>query len=476
MGSVTSRYPLYTHIADGAAKANVRGCRVREIDFQTAAFTQDKTRRAPNDADVSATYVVDNLYAGYNGAAVLQGVCIRLGESEFVGVIGPNGSGKTTLLRSMSRVLAPIGGSVTLGGRDIRSIPAREFARRVAVVPQETLVAFDFTVLEIVLMGRSPRLGRFAVEGARDTQIALDALNRTATAHLAERHLNALSGGERQRVLVARALAQEPEALLLDEPTSHLDISFQFEIMDLVKSLNRERGISVVAVLHDLNLASQYCDRLILIGEGSVQADGSPDQVITAETIRRVYGAEVWVRKHPATSRPYVIAGVRPESRAPSERFDKPPRIHVIGGGGTAAPVLAKLARRGYALTCGVLNRGDADQEVADALDITYVSQQLFAQIAPESHASHLDLMRAADVVVLTDVPVGHGNIANIEVALAAARESKPVIALKPELICDRDFTEGRATELVRELVSLGARVASSVDEVVGAVDELSRG
>ena len=384
----------------------------------------------------------------------------------------------------MSRVLAPMGGSVTLDGRDIYSIPARDFARRVAVVPQDTLVAFDFSVLEIVLMGRSPRLGRFAVEGVRDTEIALEALARTGTVHLRDRQINALSGGERQRVMVARALAQEPDALLLDEPTSHLDISFQFEIMDLIKSLNRERGMTVLAVLHDLNLASQYCDRLILIGQGGVQADGSPDEVITADNIRRVYGAEVWVRRHPATSRPYVIAGVkrsvgervRPGHVVPdATKRDMLSRttVHVIGGGGTAAPVLAKLARRGYALTCGVLNLGDADQEVAEALDIPHVSQQLFAQTTPESLESHRDLMRAADIVVLTDVPVGHGNIANVEVALEAARACKPVIALKPDLISERDFTEGKATELVEEIISLGGRSAATVDEVVRAVEEL---
>jgi len=433
---------------------------------------------------MGANYTIDNLHAGYDGAAILQGVSIGLRGSEFAGVIGPNGSGKTTLLRSMSRVLAPMGGSVTLDGRDIYSIPARDFARRVAVVPQDTLVAFDFSVLEIVLMGRSPRLGRFAVEGVRDTEIALEALARTGTVHLRDRQINALSGGERQRVMVARALAQEPDALLLDEPTSHLDISFQFEIMDLIKSLNRERGMTVLAVLHDLNLASQYCDRLILIGQGGVQADGSPDEVITADNIRRVYGAEVWVRRHPATSRPYVIAGVkrsvgervRPGHVVPdATKRDMLSRttVHVIGGGGTAAPVLAKLARRGYALTCGVLNLGDADQEVAEALDIPHVSQQLFAQTTPESLESHRDLMRAADIVVLTDVPVGHGNIANVEVALEAARAGKPVIALKPDLISERDFTEGKATELVEEIISLGGRSAATVDEVVRAVEEL---
>jgi len=427
---------------------------------------------------MSSDYIIENLRAGYNGTAILDGVSIKLGESEFVGVIGPNGSGKTTLLRSMSRVLVPMSGSVTLGGRNIYSISAREFAGRVAVVPQETLVAFDFTVMEIVLMGRLPRLGRFAIEGARDVNIAMEALKQTGTAHLADRQINALSGGERQRVLLARALAQEPEVLLLDEPTSHLDITFQFEIMDLVKSLNCKRGLTVLAVLHDLNLAGHYCDRLVLVGQGRVQADGPPEQVISADNVRRVYGAEVWVRKHPVTLRPYVISGIKSQLTRPDvgdilSRTDiSKPKIHVIGGGGTAAPVLAKLVRSGYALSCGVLNDGDADQEVADALDVPHVCQQLFAQIAPESHASHIELMRAADIVILTDVAVGHGNIANIEVALAAASEGKFVIAIKPDLIAERDFTDGRATDIIKKLLALGARSVSTLDEAVCVIEQ----
>ena len=423
---------------------------------------------------MSAGYTIEKLHGGYNGTEILKGVSVELRESEFASIIGPNGSGKTTLLRAMSRVLRPTRGSIRLDGKDIYAISAREFAKRVAVVPQDTLAAFDFSVLEIVLMGRSPRLGRFAVEGNKDTEIALAALARTGTAHLRDRQINALSGGERQRVLVARALAQEPDVLLLDEPTSHLDISFQFEIMDLVKSLNRERGMTVLAVLHDLNLASQYCDRLIMFGHGSVQADGSPDEVITADNIRRVYGAEVWVRKHPATGRPYVIAGVKPKTMPSSREFDKRLTVHVIGGGGTAAPVLAKLARRGYGLTSGVLNVGDADQEVAEALDVPYVSQQLFAATSPESVEDHRALMRAADVVVLTDVPVGHGNLANVQVALDAARVGKSVILLKPDLISERDFTDGKAAEMVGEVVSLGGTSASTEDDVVRAVEAMA--
>jgi iron complex transport system ATP-binding protein len=414
---------------------------------------------------------VDNLRAGYSGAEVLRGVSIDLAEGDFVGVIGPNGSGKTTLLRSMSRALEPMSGRVELDGRDVYSIPAREFARRVAVVPQDTIVAFDFSVIEIVLMGRSPRLGRFAVESAGDTSIAFEALELTGTGHLRDRSINALSGGERQRVMVARALAQEPEVLLLDEPTSHLDISFQFEIMDLIRSLNRERSLTVLAVLHDLSLASQYCDRLVLIGDGSVQAAGAPEDVITSENIRRVYGAEVWVRKHPTTHRPYVIAGVRPRSPEPSESFDKPLQVHVIGGGGTAAPIMAKLVRRGYRVTCGVLNEGDADQEVAEALDVPYVAQPAFSHITPEADSCHRELADSADVVVLTDVPVGQGNLANVEVARGAVRLRKSVVLLKPDLIGQRDFTDGKASALVEEALSAGALSANTVEDLLRLIE-----
>ncbi|MGI6296063.1 MAG: ABC transporter ATP-binding protein [Armatimonadota bacterium] len=426
---------------------------------------------------MSADFVVDNIYTGYGDVEILSGVSFQLGQSEFVGMIGPNGSGKTTLLRAMSRVLAPRSGAIYLQDADIYSISAREFARRVAVVPQDTLVAFDFSVLEIVLMGRSPRLGRFSIEGQRDVAIALDALERTGTAHLKDRQITALSGGERQRVMIARALAQEPEVLLLDEPTSHLDISFQFEIMDLIRSLNRERGMTILAVLHDLNLASQYCDRLIMMGQGRVFADGPTQSVITSDNIRSVYGAEVWVRRHPVTTRPYVISGIR--GRGVRSAPTKPdvlsrPAIHVIGGGGTAAPALAKLARRGYDVTCGVLSVGDADQEVADALDIPYVAQQIFESISELSSENHRELMQAADVVLLMNMPVGHGNLANLEIAAQAIASGKLVIAIDPNNVASRDFTGGKASALIEQILSTGCKPAETLDEAIGLIEDFA--
>ena len=250
-----------------------------------------------------------NVTAGYDGREVLIGVSVELWGGRLVGIIGPNGSGKTTLLRVMSRALRPASGRATLDGRDIYSMRARDFARRVAVVPQETLVPFDFSVLEVVLMGRSPWLGRFDLEGPTDIEAAESALAVTGTAHLRDRAVNELSGGERQRVILARALAQQPEVLLLDEPTSHLDIAFQFEMMEAVSGLCRERGLAAMVVLHDLNLASQYCDVLTLIAGGEVQAAGTPADVINSEIIARVYGVDVWVKEHPATQKPYVVVG-----------------------------------------------------------------------------------------------------------------------------------------------------------------------
>jgi len=239
-------------------------------------------------------------YHSYTAGArlALNDVSVDVERGSLTGLLGPNGCGKTTLLKMLAGVLVPLRGVVSLGGRSTLQIPRRELARHLAVVPQETHPTFDYTVMEMVLMGRHPHLGLFQLEGPRDIETALDALSATGTRHLAERSYMTLSGGEKQRVVIAAALTQSAEVLLLDEPTTSLDLAYQLEIASLLRQLNRERGVTMVLATHDLNLAAGLCTRLILLSEGRVLADGPTGEVLTAAAIRQLYGVDADVRFH----------------------------------------------------------------------------------------------------------------------------------------------------------------------------------
>ena len=227
----------------------------------------------------------DTVSFGYGARQVLRTVSLTLLPGEILGVIGPNGSGKTTLFRLLSGILAPSAGTVRLAGRPLTAYRRREVARRLAVVPQDPTIDFPFTALEVVLMGRAPHLSALAFPRARDLAIAREAMARLEVAEVESRPLDRLSGGERQRVLLARALAQEAEVLLLDEPTTHLDLRHQAGIHDVARALARERGHAVVSVLHDLNLAALFCDRLMLLAGGVVVGQGSPEAVLSVDAL-----------------------------------------------------------------------------------------------------------------------------------------------------------------------------------------------
>lgn len=262
---------------------------------------------------------VDGLACGYGNGLVLRGVSFTLERGSFTGVLGPNGSGKTTLLRVLCRVLVPRRGHVLLDGHDLSRFPRRELARRVAMVGPDWRPQFEFTVAEVVALGRIPHLGPWSGESPADRRAVERALELTGTGPLAGRLLGSLSEGERQRVMIARALAQEPSLLLLDEPTSHLDISHQVQVLSLLHGLTRGGvgggGLTVLAVMHDLNLAAAWCDRLLLLHEGRVFAAGSPEEVLTPEVIRRVYGGEVLVLRNPVCGSPYVVPALAARSR-----------------------------------------------------------------------------------------------------------------------------------------------------------------
>lgn len=250
---------------------------------------------------------VHQLRVAYDGREVLHGVNLTLKRGELLGIVGPNGSGKSTVVRALSHVLVPSGGSVRIMGRDPRILKPSELAKLVAVVPQFPVLPDGFTALEVTLMGRTPYLRLLQGEGPEDGRIARQALAETASLHLADRPVAELSGGERQLVVVARALTQEAPIILLDEPTAHLDINHQVMLLDLVARLTRLHDRSVIAVIHDLTLASQYCDRVVVLKDGCAVATGTPMEVIHADMVAAVYGARVAIMEHPITRRPVVI-------------------------------------------------------------------------------------------------------------------------------------------------------------------------
>jgi iron complex transport system ATP-binding protein len=249
--------------------------------------------------------------AGYHDRQVLHDISMEVGAGELLAVVGPNGAGKSTLLKVLGGTLSPWLGTVELMGRRLGDFDRRSLARRLASLGQESGSAFAFTVLETVLMGRSPHLGALRLEGERDLQIAREALARFDLLPLAARPINEVSGGERRRVLLARVLAQEPQVALLDEPTAFLDLKHVAEIFSLLTQLRAERAMAVVATLHDLNAAALYADRILLLKDGRALGCGVPEQVLTADNLRMVYETEVYVGRNPMTGAVTVLPAAR---------------------------------------------------------------------------------------------------------------------------------------------------------------------
>ncbi|HYH27662.1 MAG TPA: ABC transporter ATP-binding protein [Actinomycetota bacterium] len=251
--------------------------------------------------------LIQGVVAGYGAGAVLDGVSLTVSSGEVVGLIGPNGSGKTTLVRVLSRTLRPAAGRVLVAGGDPYASSAREAAARLAVVPQELAPAFAFTVEEVILMGRTPHVSGWRWGGLEDLRRARAAARVADVENLLPRSIDELSGGEKQRVVLAQALAQEAPVLVLDEPTTHLDLRHVADILVTVRELAEERGRAVLAIFHDLNIAAAHCDRIVVLSEGRIVADGSPEDVLTAQLIEHVYGVRATVVVSPVSGRPLVI-------------------------------------------------------------------------------------------------------------------------------------------------------------------------
>jgi len=409
---------------------------------------------------------VRDVDAYYGSKKVLASIDFNAAHGEFLGIIGPNGSGKTTLLRTISRILRPRKGAILLDERAIEELNERDFACKFALVPQETAINFEFSALDIVLMGRNPHLRRWELESQKDIEIAKRCMELTNCWHLAYRRITELSGGEKQLVIIARALTQEPEVLLLDEPTSHLDINYQIEIMELLKRLTTREGLIVIAVIHDLNLAAHYCDRLVLLHRGKVISIGTPESVLNTANIKDTFGVDAIVWRDAVTNHRYVLPA--PVQNRYNDR-ERGTRIHLICGGGAGASLMHTLIEKGYKVTVGVVNLLDTDCEVAQHLGIPVVTEAPFSPIADKALHELMVMIQDADAVIVSDMPVGFGNLRNLEAAKRASELGKPVLIFNG--IEERDFTGGEATKLFVGLKSRGAIVVKDKEELFNRLE-----
>ncbi|HVB20723.1 MAG TPA: ABC transporter ATP-binding protein [Ktedonobacteraceae bacterium] len=425
-------------------------------------------------------------YGGSARQPLLYDVNLQVQAGEMVGLLGPNGSGKTTLLRLMSGVLRPQHGKVLLENRDLQQWGRRGAAQHIAVVPQELHVPFAFTVEDMVSLGRTPFISFLGSQGKHDQQIIQQAMGAAEITPLTHRVFNELSGGERQRVMIAMALAQQPKILLLDEPTSHLDIRYQIDILALAQKLNRETHVTVIAAMHDLNLAARYFPRLLLFQRGIV-ADGGPAEVLESGLLSRVYGVNVQVGILRGAEHLSVLP---PGSEHPDRECDPQnlPKVHVMAGGGSGAVMMRAFADAGIPFTAGALNIGDSDHTLALRLASRVITEQPYAPIAPQTAAQVRESLHQAAVLVLCPTPIGPGNLTLLQEAVHAAQQGLAVILLVSHIppqdepsptfitpneqeqyqeLVSRDYTGGAGFQLLNELLAAGATIVNSVSEAV---------
>jgi iron complex transport system ATP-binding protein len=420
---------------------------------------------------------------GYNQQTLFYDVSVAVRTGEMVGLLGPNGSGKTTLLRLLSGALQPKQGKILLEGRELRAWGRRQIAQCIAVVPQELQMPFSFTVEHMVGLGRTPFITSFwGSQKLHDQEIVQDAMQAAGVASLAQNVFNELSGGERQRVTIAMALAQQPSVLLLDEPTSHLDIKYQIETLELIQQLNQERNMTVLAAMHDLNLAARYFPRLLLFQRGIV-ADASPAEVIEPGLLSRVYGIQVQVG---------ILRGAEHLSVLPPVQEDLPikqevhpvPLVHVMAGGGSGELIMRALADAQIPFSVGALNIGDSDHTLALHLAEKVVSEQPFAPISADVLLQVREYLKQVELLIVCPTAIGPGNLVLMQEAMQSAQRGLPVIlvavpahtACSPESVeeqsssedflqelATRDYTGGQGFLYIEELLKAGAIVTTSL-------------
>ncbi len=395
--------------------------------------------------------IVEGLTVKIESREVLRDVSFRVERGEIVSLLGPNGSGKSTMLRTIFGILKPLRGVILFDGKSMNSIS--ETSKVIGYLPQEN-PEIGLRVLDVVLLGRTPHLSGIKRAKREDVEIALKALKDVGLDGFENRRFNELSGGEKQKVMIARVFAQNPRVMLLDEPTAHLDISAQIEVLEIVRRRVRDDCSALIA-MHDINLATSFSDKILMIKNGRIAYAGTPDDVVTEETIRDVYGVEVIVKRH--GSRVYIV----PKKTVSRNGV----RVHVICGGGTGRDLIYMLNERGYTVSAGVLNALDSDWEAVVEIGGEVVSEAPFTEIGYEAHSKNLEIIERVDFVILTNLSIGRGNLKNLYAAKYASELGKLIVIEKTPFEC-RNFAGNDAERIYKEIVRRAVVVGSERDAI----------
>lgn len=397
---------------------------------------------------------LDDVQLSFGDVAVLDGIDLTVEPGEFVAIVGPNGAGKTTVLRAINGVLEPDAGHIRLDGQPASSLSARAISRQVATVPQNTHVGFSFRAEQIVEMGRTPHRSR--LDWSDDADPVDAALEQTETTHLRDRQVDDLSGGERQRILLARAIAQEPRALLLDEPTASLDINHQIRVLGLVEDLVDD-GRAALAAIHDLDLAARYCDRLLLLHDGEIRSRGRPENVLEDPILADAFETNTAVTRNPVTGTPTVAAlEARPNRES---------HVHVSGGGRGSVTAIRTLWQAGFEVTVGPVPDGDVAADLAGQLDLDVITSPAFELPDETRRAAAVDVAAEADALVLTE---GHGS----EFVEAATESTPHVHANLAGTGAAVARVDGGTTEAVSNETELIEAVLACIGEATADADE----